>query len=72
MIPVESYPLFMSKAQGSYIWDIDGNRFVDYMCAYGPNYLGYNDPDVDAAAAAQRKKGDCCTLISECTVQFAE
>ena len=46
MIPVSSYPLFMSKAKGAYFWDIDGNRFIDYMCAYGPNFLGYNDPDV--------------------------
>lgn len=72
MIPVQSYPLFMSKAKGAYIWDLDGNRIIDYMCAYGPNFLGYNDPDVDAAAAAQRKKGDCTTLISDITIDFAE
>lgn len=62
----------MDHAQGAYIYDIDGNRIIDYMCGYGPNYLGYNDPDVDAAAAAQRKKGDCTTLISDITVEFAE
>ena len=52
MVPVSSYPLYMDHAQGAYIYDIDGNRIIDYMCGYGPNYLGYNDPDVDAAAAA--------------------
>lgn len=72
MIPVQSYPLYMSHAQGAYIYDIDGNRIIDWMCAYGPNYLGYNDPDVDAAAAEQRKKGDCTTLISDITIDFAE
>lgn len=72
MVPVSSYPLYMDHAQGAYIYDIDGNRIIDYMCGYGPNYLGYNDPDVDAAAAAQRKKGDCTTLISDITVEFAE
>ncbi|MEG2453720.1 MAG: aminotransferase class III-fold pyridoxal phosphate-dependent enzyme, partial [Clostridia bacterium] len=61
-IPVSSYPLFMDRAQGSYFWDVDGNRFIDYMCAYGPNVLGYNDPDVDAAVLAQLKKGNCVTL----------
>ena len=51
-VPVEAFPLFSSRAQGSYLWDLDGNRFIDYMCAYGPNILGYHDPDVDAAAAS--------------------
>ena len=53
-VPVEAFPLFSSRAQGAYLWDLDGNRFIDYMCAYGPNILGYHDPDVDAAAAKQR------------------
>ena len=72
MIPIENYPLYMSKAQGAYIWDLDGNKIIDYMCAYGPNFLGYNDPDVDAAAMEQLKKGNCTTLVSDITVEFAE
>ena len=72
MIPVSAYPLFMSRAQGTYIWDLNGNRYIDYMCAYGPNFLGYNDPDVDAAAIEQLKKGNCTTLIAESMVEMAE
>ena len=71
-VPVEAFPFFSEKAQGSYFWDIDGNRFIDYMCAYGPNILGYNDPDVDAAAAAQRAKGDCVTAPNTKMIDFAE
>lgn len=71
-IPVDAFPLFSSRAQGSYFWDVDGNRYIDYMCAYGPNILGYNDPDVDAAAAAQRKLGDCTTSPSTKMIDFAE
>ena len=51
-IPVSKWPMFAEKAKGTYIWDVDGNKFIDYMCAYGPNVLGYCDPDVDAAAAS--------------------
>lgn len=71
-IPIEAFPLFSDHAQGSYFWDVDGNRFIDYMCAYGPNILGYNDPDVDAAAAAQRAKGDCTTAPNYKMIEFAE
>lgn len=71
-VPVEAFPFFSSRAQGSYFWDIDGNRFIDYMCAYGPNILGYNDPDVDEAARRQRELGDCTTAPSERMIEFAE
>ena len=71
-IPVEAFPLFCDHAKGSYFWDIDGHRFIDYMCAYGPNVLGYNDPDVDEAARKQREKGDCTTSPSTVMIDFAE
>ena len=71
-IPVDAYPFFSERAQGSYFWDLDGNRFIDYMCAYGPNLLGYNDPDVEEAAARQREKGDCVTAPSTAMIDFAE
>lgn len=71
-VPVEAFPLFSSRAEGSYLWDLDGNRFIDYMCAYGPNILGYHDPDVDAAAAKQRAISDCTTLPNTKMIDFAE
>ena len=30
-IPQDAYPVFSEKAKGAYIWDVDGNRFIDYM-----------------------------------------
>jgi glutamate-1-semialdehyde 2,1-aminomutase len=42
------------------------------MCAYGPNVLGYNDDDVDQAAARQRSLGDCVTAPSGIMVDLAE
>ena len=71
-IPVSAYPQFSQRAQGACFWDIDGNRYIDYMCAYGPNILGYNDPDVDEAARRQREKGDCVTAPSTVMIDFAE
>lgn len=71
-IPIDAYPKYCSRAKGSYFWDLDGNRFIDYMCAYGPNILGYGDPEVDEAAARQRELGDCTTAPSSVMVDFAE
>ena len=71
-VPVTAFPFFSERAKGSYFWDVDGNRFIDYMCAYGPNILGYNDEDVDEAAAKQRSLGDCITSPSTRMIDFAE
>ena len=71
-IPVSAYPLFSQKAEGSYFWDVDGNRYIDYMCAYGPNVLGYNDPDVDKAVMEQMKIENCVTAPSTKIIEFAE
>ncbi len=72
MTPVDAFPFFLSKAQGAYIWDVDGNKFIDYMCAYGPNIMGYNDPDVDKAAIEQLAISNCTTLPSAKMVELAE
>ncbi|MFA5448986.1 MAG: aminotransferase class III-fold pyridoxal phosphate-dependent enzyme [Clostridia bacterium] len=72
MIPPSAFPFFAERAEGSLIWDADGNRFIDYMCGYGPNVLGYCDPDVDAAAEAQMKKGNCVSIPGSIMVEFAE
>ena len=71
-LPLEKWPLISSRAQGTYFWDMDGNRYLDFMCAYGPNVLGYNDPDVDAAAIAQLNVGNCTTAPSYKMVECAE
>ena len=71
-VPVSAFPFFSERAKGAYFWDVDGNRFIDYMCAYGPNVLGYNDEEVDEAAARQGKLGDCVTSPSTKMIDFAE
>ncbi|MBU0936426.1 MAG: aminotransferase class III-fold pyridoxal phosphate-dependent enzyme [Spirochaetes bacterium] len=71
-IPTRAFPFYADRVKDSYFWDIDGNRYIDYMCAYGPNVLGYNNPVVEAAAAAQREKGDCMALPGRVQVELAE
>lgn len=71
-IPRSAYPLFSARAEGTRFWDVDGNEFIDYMCGYGPNVLGYNDPDVNAAARAQAELADVVSIPSSTMVDFAE
>ncbi len=71
-IPNTAFPYFSERAKGTYFWDVDGNRFIDYMCAYGPNILGYCDDDVDNAAIEQARIGNCITAPSPKLVEFAE
>jgi glutamate-1-semialdehyde 2,1-aminomutase len=66
------FPQFFKRAEGARLWDADGNEYIDYMCAYGPNLLGYRHPAVEAAAAAQQQLGDCMTGPSEIMVDLAE
>jgi glutamate-1-semialdehyde 2,1-aminomutase len=68
----ESGPKFFSKSEGSHFWDVDGNEYIDFMCAYGPMILGYNHPDVDAAALNQLKAGNTVSLASPVMVELAE
>jgi len=71
-IPIEAYPIFSQKAKGAYFWDVDGNRFIDYMCAYGPIVLGYNDDTVNSAVREQMELGDIVTSPSYKMVELAE
>jgi glutamate-1-semialdehyde 2,1-aminomutase len=68
----DSFPQWFSRAEGAYIWDADGNRYLDFMCAYGPNLLGYGDKRVNDAAIAQLERGDTMTGPTPLLVELAE
>lgn len=67
-----AYPQYFRRASGSHLWDVEGREYIDFMCSWGPMILGYNDPDVNAAADAQRQLGDIFNGPSECMVELAE
>jgi glutamate-1-semialdehyde 2,1-aminomutase len=68
----KDFPQFFHRAKGARLWDADGNEYVDMMCAYGPNLLGYGFEPVERAAAAQQALGDAMTGPSEIMVDLAE
>lgn len=71
MLP-PGYPQFFASGEGCRLVDVDGRRFIDFMCAWGPNLLGYRHPEVEAAAARQRAAGDCLNGPAPCYVELAE
>ena len=50
-------PLFIQKGDGAYLWDEDGNKFIDFCCSWGPLIHGHNDPDVFKAIVETLKNG---------------
>jgi glutamate-1-semialdehyde 2,1-aminomutase len=68
----EGFPQFFSRGEGSHIWDVDGNEYIDYMCSYGPIVLGHRHPGVERAVAAQAADGDCFNAPTERIVELAE
>jgi glutamate-1-semialdehyde 2,1-aminomutase len=70
--PLGVSPYFASKAKGARIWDVDGNEYVDYVNALAAVTLGYADPEVNSAAAAQLESGTIFSLSHELELAVAE
>ena len=68
----EGFPQFFSRGEGSHVWDVDGNEYIDFMCSYGPIVLGHRHPTVERAVAEQQALGDCFTGPTERIVELAE
>src|SRR5579863_233822 len=65
-------PLFIKSAHGPYLLDADDNRFIDYVCSYGPAILGHAHPRVTAAIGEQAKLGLGFGATTEIEVELAE
>lgn len=70
-------PLFIDHARGSHVYDVDGNRFIDYVCSWGPGILGHAHPEVIEAVvkacydgltfgAPTGKENQLAALIRDC------
>ncbi|MDR8730108.1 aminotransferase class III-fold pyridoxal phosphate-dependent enzyme [Burkholderia pseudomultivorans] len=71
MLPRE-FPQYFQRASGSRLWDVDGNEYIDYLCAYGPNLFGYRNPVIEQAAMDQTVQVDSATGPAPVMVELAE
>src|SRR5690606_33206879 len=65
-------PYFIARGEGSRVWDVDGNEYIDCINALASVTLGYNDPDVVAAVKAQLQSGTIFSLPHQLEVDVAE
>jgi glutamate-1-semialdehyde 2,1-aminomutase len=52
----DPYPLFVDRGEGAYLYDVDGNAYIDYLLGLGPMILGHCPPKVTAAVVEQIQK----------------
>ena len=76
--PVRAYgsvgmtPRFMKRADGPYIFDVDGNKYIDYICSWGPMILGHNNQEVLRQVVNACENGMSFGAATEIEVQIAK
>ena len=69
---VGGQPIFIDHGEGAYLFDVDGNRYIDYVGSWGPLILGHAHPQVVAAVTAAAQRGTSYGAPTEAEVWLAE
>ncbi len=65
------YPIYIDRGYGGHIVDVDGNDYIDMLCAYGPIILGYDEPEINHEVIRQMtSKGFCFSLVQKAQNDF--
>jgi len=65
-------PIFFDRAEGAYLYDLDGNRYIDYIGSWGPMILGHRPPPVLAAVEAALHRGTSFGAPTEAESELAQ
>jgi len=65
-------PVAMARGKGAYFWDVDGNRYIDYLAAYGPLVTGHGHPHIAKAISNAAENGTLFGTPTEYEVTFAK
>ena len=65
-------PIYIQRGEGCYVWDVDGNRYIDFISALGPITLGYCYPAVDEAVRRQLANGMIFSMMHPLEVEAAK
>ncbi|UCC19852.1 MAG: aminotransferase class III-fold pyridoxal phosphate-dependent enzyme [Promethearchaeota archaeon] len=67
------YPIFFESAKGGKVIDVDGNEYIDMLCAYGPIIIGHREEEIDNVVIEQiRNKGFCMSLTQQVQNKLAK
>jgi len=69
---VESTPVFIRRASGSRIFDVEGREYIDYVSSWGPMILGHSHPEIVAAIQAAAERGTSYGAPTELEVEMAK
>jgi glutamate-1-semialdehyde 2,1-aminomutase len=69
---VKADPIFFERGEGAYLIDVDGNRYIDYVCSWGPLILGHAHPEVIGSIYFASKKGTSFGAPTWQEVELAE
>lgn len=69
---VGGQPLFIDRAEGAYIYDVDGNRYIDYVLSWGPMILGHAHPTVVKAIQQAAERGTSYGAPTAIETEMAE
>ena len=69
---VDLCPRFITEAHGAYLYDADGNRYLDYVCSWGPMLLGHDHPEVRSAVEEAVRHGLSFGAPTQREVEMAE
>ena len=64
--------IFIKKARGAHVWDVDNNEYIDYRLGFGPVILGHSDPDIIAALGKAERNGSVYGLDNRLEIEVAE
>lgn len=67
-----SAPVVMDRAEGAYFYDVDGNKYIDYLSAYGPIITGHAHPHIHEAIVNQSARGILYGTTTPLEIEFAE
>ena len=65
-------PIFFREGRGAYLWDADGNRYIDYVGSWGPAILGHAHPEVVQAVQERAARGLSFGAPTELELEMAE
>jgi glutamate-1-semialdehyde 2,1-aminomutase len=68
----EPYPFYVERADGSYVYDLDGNEYLDFLLALGPTILGHGHPNVVEAVQEMAETADITAMPSRVAIEFME